>query len=145
MRSSSCALLLSSLVALLPHVAAAEALHRTWTLYHSLDPKLGAAGFTKRGVVTLTSSDDATDGLQLTVENDEEAALEALSISQMMESGWYQLQLVEEGSPSSVVPVQTTIPACQLRRANFRYVSFVKFAVVRIRTKGLNMLPEHVA
>jgi hypothetical protein len=116
---------LSSLLALLPHVAAAaEGLHRTWTLYHSLDPKLGAAGFTKRGVVTLTSgsSQETTDGIQLTIENDEEAALEALSISQMMESGWYQLQLVEEGS--KVVPVQTTIPACQLRRANFRYVSF---------------------
>lgn len=100
-------------------VQAAEDLRRTWTLYHSVNPKLGAKGFTKRGVVTLEPSDD--NQVQLTVVNDENS-LTAKDIDSMMASGWYQVKLVEDKAQDGATPVMTTVPACQMRRSNFRYV-----------------------
>ena len=97
------------------HVDAKEALRRTWTLYHSMDPKLGTKGFTKRGVVTLEPENNE---VKLTLENDENS-FTAEHLDTMMTSGWYQVKLVEDGKKAPV-PVKTTIPACQLRRANFR-------------------------
>lgn len=94
-----------------------DGLRRTWTLYHSTDPKLGDAGFTKRGVVTLEPEDNRA---KVTVENDENS-FSAAEVEKMMSSGWYQLKLVEDGPKDSVPnPVMTTVPACHLRRANFR-------------------------
>ena len=108
-------LFVSLLAVLHSAVAAADDnLQRTWTLYHSMNPKLGDAGFTQRGTVTLQADGDAA---QLTAEN---TALTAENVATMMSSGWYQVKLVENGSSSTAVPVMTTVPACQLRRANFR-------------------------
>ena len=100
-------------------VNAKDDLRRTWTLYHSMDPKLGDKGFTKRSVVTLEPENSEA---KLTLENDE-SSFSAENLEAMMSSGWYQLKLVENGK-ASTVPVKTTIPACHLRRANFRYVNF---------------------
>lgn len=111
-------LFVSLLVLLHSAVAAADDnLQRTWTLYHSMNPKLGDAGFTQRGTVTLQVATDDGDAAQLTAEN---TALTAENVATMMASGWYQVKLVENGSSSAAVPVMTTVPACQLRRANFR-------------------------
>eukprot|EP00977_Amphora_coffeiformis_P009034 scaffold2046_cov171-Amphora_coffeaeformis.AAC.1 len=96
-------------------VDAKEDLRRTWTLYHSMDPRLGEKGFTKRGVVTLEPENNQA---KLTLENDEKS-FSAENLEVMMMSGWYQVKLVEDGK-TATVPVKTTIPACHLRRANFR-------------------------
>lgn len=104
---------------------AAQDLRRTWTLYHSMNPQLGEQGFSKRGVVTLEpASGDDNDGannnpVKLTVENDADS-FTAANVEAVMSSGWYQVKLVEDGGAASVVPVMTTVPACQLRRSNFR-------------------------
>ena len=94
---------------------AKEDLRRTWTLYHSMDPKLGDKGFTKRGVVTLEPENNEA---KLTLENDENI-FSTEKLEAMMASGWYQVKLVEDGK-TGTVPVKTTIPSCHLRRANFR-------------------------
>lgn len=96
-------------------VDAAEDLRRTWTLYHSVDPNLGEKGFSKRGVLTLEPQDNE---INLTIANDDDS-LAAENVKAMMASGWYQIKLVEDGKKAPV-PVKTTVPACQLRRANFR-------------------------
>ena len=101
----------------------ADDLRRTWTLYHSMDPKLGDRGFRKRGVVTLEATADGADNnkqAKLSIENDENS-LTAADWEKVMSSGWYQVKLVEEGDDAkNTVPVKTTVPACHLRRANFR-------------------------
>lgn len=103
--------------ALVADAAAATDLKRTWTLYHSMDPKLGESGFTKRGVVTLEPEDNQA---KVTVLNDEEG-LSPEQFEKIMSSGWYQLKLVEDGPAKSVpTPVMTTVQACHLRRSNFR-------------------------
>ena len=103
---------------------ATQDLRRKWTLYHSMNPQLGERGFTKRGVVTLEAAGDNDNAdnypVKLTVENAVDSFTTA-NLETIMSSGWYQVKLVEDGGDAaSVVPVMTTVPACQLRRSNFR-------------------------
>lgn len=119
---------LSVLVVLVTTSAAATAtqtsdLRRTWTLYHSTDPSKGEQGFAKRGIVTLQPADNE---IKLSVENDPDC-LSQKDLEEMMMSGWYQVKLVENGPDAkSVVPVMTTVPACTVRRANFRCVDTIQ-------------------
>ena len=97
--------------------AASEDLRRTWTLYHSLDPKLGAKGYTKRGLVTLEAADN--NEAKFVIENDDNV-LSAADLDTALSSGWYQVKLIENGKTNNAEPVMTSVPACQLRLANFR-------------------------
>lgn len=100
-------------------VGVASDLRRTWTLYHSADPKQGESGFSKRGVLTLEPGENE---VYLSIENHDNS-FSSQDLETMMASGWYQLRLVEDGSADKKIPpVVTTVPACQVRRSNFRYV-----------------------
>ncbi len=109
---------------LIAAVNADSPLLKSWTLYHSVD---GGNDFVRRGQIRLgvaavdgdvTSSTEGTP--ELTIEHDENENLTTESIHHLIGSGLYQLKLVEDGNEANVV--MTSVPACHLRRANFRYV-----------------------
>lgn len=122
MRSKSCGFYLSLLVTVV--VNADSAFLKTWTMYHSLD---GGNDFVRRGQIRLgvTEADgdmsNTDSSLELTIEQEDDENLTTESIQPYIGSGLYQLKLVEEGNEANVV--LTSVPACHLRRANFRYVS----------------------
>jgi hypothetical protein len=93
---------------------------RSWALLHSTtDLAGGDEAFRRRGRIQLSveSGKDA----KLELENDPDA------MKEFRDQGWYRLKLVPEQRESSTSAelggVETTVPACQLRRANFRYVA----------------------
>ena len=93
---------------------------RSWALLHSTTDRSGGdQSFRRRGRIQLTVEDGNDAKLEL--ENDPEA------MKGFRDQGWYRLRLVPEqgGSVASAEldGVETTVPACQLRRANFRYVT----------------------
>jgi hypothetical protein len=118
------------LLSLAPRDSQAAA-QKSWTLFHSTtspaDPSKSAydvdQGFRKRGRVHL--SVEGMREVRLTLENDP-GTTQGFSTD-----GWYKLLLVpdddNQASTSSQVShvdgVETTVPACQVRRANFRYVA----------------------
>lgn len=95
--SLSCALLL------LPLVAS----KKTWTLYHAWK----GHDFSKRGSITLTLENSVPT---LSVEN-------VASATHLPSEDFYQLKLVEDGKEDSYT--LTSVPSCQVHRANFRYVA----------------------
>ena len=94
--SLSCALLL------LPLVSS----KKTWTLYHAWK----GHDFSKRGSITLTLENSVPT---LSVEN-------VASATHLPSEDLYQLKLVEDGKEDSYT--LTSVPACEVHRANFRYV-----------------------
>lgn len=96
-------LCLALLVSLVPLVVSQK---KTWTLYHAWK----GHDFTKRGQVSLSLDQDEPT---LLVQNDVKAP--SLPIEAL-----YQLKLVEDGNES--VYTLTSVPACQVHRANFRFV-----------------------
>jgi hypothetical protein len=94
---------------------------KSWALLHSTTG--GRAGedesFRRRGRVQLTVEGGKDAKIEL--ENDPDA------MKGFRDQGWYRLRLVPErgdsSAPAELDGVETTVPACQLRRANFRYVS----------------------
>jgi hypothetical protein len=131
-------------------VAAAETfdnnktLQKSWTLLHSFGDATATATatatsvFTKRGTIRLSIDENAagasTDPAKaVTMEIENEVEFSPADVQAMLEHGWYQLKIVPEdddnkdSKQSSKVPaVRTSVPACQLRRANFRYVTIVR-------------------
>jgi hypothetical protein len=91
------------------HAACEEAavVQKTWTLHHSTAPNQWEA----RGRIRLEVQDEKA---KLNVENFE---VTTDKVSSILEMEFYQLKLVDDSSSSAVV---TTVPACLLRRANFR-------------------------
>ena len=110
-------------VGLIAAVKADTTFLKTWSLYHSLD---GGKDFVRRGqirmgAVAVDSDNLSTEGaLELTIEQDDDENLTMESIQQLIGIRLYQLKLVEDGNEASVV--LTSVPACHLRRANFRCV-----------------------
>jgi hypothetical protein len=92
-----------------------ELLTKSWTLSHSFH---GGPDATIRGKITLSIANGVVD-LQL---DTDEHCLSRNAVETLWESGWYQLQLREDGDSQAPV-IRTSVPACQLVRANFRYVS----------------------
>lgn len=97
---------------------------KSWTLYHSVSSPTTSGGGTstsapsleRRGRVRLTVArgSDAT----IVVENDPHSLKTGFNAS----SGWYRLTLVpdDDDDNDNKDGVATTVPVCQLRRANFR-------------------------
>jgi len=118
------------LVLATPSFSTAEKLEKSWTLSHSFGSTSGT--FTKRGVVTLrihdsdNDSDNASDSVAaaaVSLEMEHQVDLTEAEIADMLAAGWYQIQLQETGRAGSHArPIRTSVPACQLRRANFRCV-----------------------
>jgi hypothetical protein len=123
------------LVLALPCLSAAEnddnkKLQKSWTLLHSFGAN--NSDFTKRGTIRLSideaaaaagTANDPAAAVTMEIENLTEFT--PADVQAMLEHGWYQLKIVPDDnkdSSSSVPAVRTSVPACQLRRANFRYV-----------------------
>ena len=97
----------------------ARASTKSWKLFHSTSV---TGTYVPRGTVTLSlsSSKDAESPVQLNVLNEEDAfTVEMVNEMISQEGVLYHLKLVEEGAdnPTAII---TTVPACQLRRSNFR-------------------------
>ena len=84
---------------------------RTWTLQHSFN---AGKDWSTRGELELVFPADDYEEAQLAVHNDD-SCWDSAMMNQLMETGVYQLKLL-----SNEDFVLTTVPACQLRRANFR-------------------------
>jgi hypothetical protein len=129
------------LVLVLPCLSAAETeikddkktLQKSWTLLHSFGAGAGASDFTKRGTIRLSIDEAAAaagtandPAAAVTMEIENQVEFTPADVQAMLEHGWYQLKIVpddnKDSSSSSVPAVRTSVPACQLRRANFRYV-----------------------
>lgn len=89
----------------------ANAAQKTLSLYHAVND----GNFVKRGTVALDATTE--EGLKMVVEND--ISMDAASIEAMVETGIYSLKIVDEKNDHAVM---ASVPACQLRRANFRCV-----------------------
>jgi hypothetical protein len=90
---------------------------QTWNLYHSI-PSLQVRE--QRGTITLNE-----DGsLQVSNHNDKNSPV----VSALGHGMLYQLQLE---SAEDRVLATTSVPACQVLRANFRYVIYYVYAYAR--------------
>lgn len=93
----------------------------SWTIYHSWNPqqdfvKRGSISWNKNNNDVAESSTDDSSILEIT--NEKEVSPE--DIAAMLEYGWYHIKLVPDSNPNDVV--LGTVPACHVRRANFKDV-----------------------
>ena len=124
-------------------------LEKKWGLYHSIGGRNNNGEWIRRGTVSLRidpialdtndynvdssnsqkkEKDDEDDHphIQLQVDNDD-ACLSETALQSLKDSHWYKLKLVEEAQDAeenqggSSLSVITSVSACQVRRANFRY------------------------
>lgn len=84
---------------------------KSWQLLHSLD---SGKTFTERGTVFLALTDAGE--VEINVANADNC-LDLQSINSLI-GGLYQVKLVKDQDESTAV--LTSVPACQVRRANFR-------------------------
>lgn len=92
---------------LLPLCAASK----SWQLLHSLN---SGKTFTERGTVSLALNEAGE--VEINVENAENC-LDLQAVNSLT-GGLYQVKLVKDNDESTAV--LTSVPACQVRRANFR-------------------------
>jgi hypothetical protein len=79
----------------------------SWTVYHSWN---GGQDYSRRGVLEWSQDDEA-----LVVTNDK-GALDKESLQAMLDYGWYSIKIDTLDGDY----VLATVPACNLRRANFK-------------------------
>ena len=109
----------------------------SWTVYHSWDSD---QTFQRRGILTWTGLDssaetDPTEDAPSTTStikkddptmkagfrfvNDDDATLTQKDVQDMLSYGWYHIKIQGSGSDGSDYTM-ATVPACNLRRANFK-------------------------
>ncbi|CAJ1962074.1 unnamed protein product [Cylindrotheca closterium] len=81
----------------------------TWTVYHSFNAD---QEFSRRGELKWSPEEGA---LQIT---NEESALSTESIQAMLDYGWYHVKIQNPNDTNDFV--LSTVPACSIRRANFK-------------------------
>jgi len=108
----------------------------SWTVYHSWDSD---QTFQRRGVLKWTGSDSSTEtdpnddsaattsvkkddptmnaGFRFV--NDEDVTVTQKDVQDMLSYGWYHIKIEGSGSDGSDYTM-ATVPACNLRRANFK-------------------------
>lgn len=101
---------LISALALLGSVIQVSSNSPSWTIYHSwnLDQE-----FSKRGELTWSEEEAA---LQIT---NDESSITQESIQAMLDYGWYHVK-IENNNAAEDDFVLSTVPACSIRRANFK-------------------------
>ena len=110
---------------------------RSWTLYHAVVDGKSDPDFTVRGQITLSLKDtneasvkkdkkvsplkgkDVDSPFQVELQHREEKVSSDFIQQILKEDSFYQLKLVSNDSRSAPSLI-STVPACQLRRANFR-------------------------
>ena len=81
----------------------------SWTVYHSFNAD---QEFSRRGELKWSPEEGA---LQIT---NEESALTKESIQAMLDYGWYHVKIQNPNDDNDFV--LSTVPACSIRRANFK-------------------------
>lgn len=119
----NCSFLGLSVLGLLIHVLSfqltlAESITKTYQVYHSIKPRTNPNAFSRRGDITLSSTDDDVavsfqeadqGGLSQNAFEDLDALVES--------NGLYRLKLVDEETGRSVL---ASVPSCEVRKSNFR-------------------------
>ena len=100
-------LLLPLLALLLPALVVCSNNEKSWTLYHAWK----GHDFTKRGKISLKLVESVPT---LTIDNLEDTKKSIPPLDDL-----YQLKLVQDGTKNNVYTL-TSVPACQVHRANFR-------------------------
>eukprot|EP00531_Pseudo-nitzschia_arenysensis_P002986 CAMPEP_0116137400 /NCGR_PEP_ID=MMETSP0329-20121206/12228_1 /TAXON_ID=697910 /ORGANISM="Pseudo-nitzschia arenysensis, Strain B593" /LENGTH=285 /DNA_ID=CAMNT_0003632313 /DNA_START=82 /DNA_END=939 /DNA_ORIENTATION=- len=98
-------------VLLVAAVASAESAI-SWTIYHSWNQK---QDYVKRGTLDWGTSEESGDKKEFTIVNESE--LGPKEIQEMLDYGWYHVKIQGSNQKSFVFQ---TVPACNLRRANFK-------------------------
>ena len=96
------------LLLLAASISVASAAGPSWTIYHSWN---GGEEFSRRGVLEWSEEEKS-----FSVTNDEQA-LTKEQVQAMLDYGWYQVKIDNSENDDYVL---ATIPACNLRRANFK-------------------------
>jgi hypothetical protein len=86
----------------------------SWTIYHSWD---GGNEYTRRGVLEYKKGNGEEEA-GFVITNDE-AALTKDQVAAMLDFGWYHVK-IDTNTGNGDDFVLATIPACNLRRANFK-------------------------
>lgn len=89
---------------------------KSWSLFHSFD---SGKTFTERGTLSLRLTEEGQ--VEAKVEHSSNAGLELDQVNALAAKNLYQLKL----TTSTGEEVITSVPACQVRRANFRYVGLL--------------------
>ncbi len=92
--------------------------NKSWELLHSLD---SGKSFSSRGTVSLALNDAGE--VEISVAN-ADSCLDLQTVNSLA-GGLYQIKLIKDNDESTAV--LTSVPACQVRRANFRYVDVLHF------------------
>jgi len=118
-------LALLSLVQSVPtQVAAEDAGQRlSWTIYHSWNPN---QQFVRRGSLTWGSPIEVEEGAKgdntkkefRIINDDASANMTGKDVREMLEYGWYHVKIQSRDDANNFV--FQTVPACNLRRANFK-------------------------
>jgi hypothetical protein len=134
-RLKNLATITNLLLVLAPFTTAAVG--RSWTLYHAVVDGTSEPDFTVRGQVTLSLKDpnevsakkdkklsaikgkDNDSPFQVELQHTEEKISSDFMQQILKEDSFYQLKLVPNDSRSAP-SILSTVPACQVRRANFR-------------------------
>lgn len=87
----------------------------SWTIYHSWNPD---QEFVRRGSLTWgPEEDDPSKNVFQIINDDESSNLNSKDIKDMLEYGWYHVKIQGQAEDTFVFQ---TVPACNLRRANFK-------------------------
>ena len=86
----------------------------SWTIYHSWNQE---QEFSRRGQLVWGPTDDS-DEFEFQLINDEATTMQPDDVRAMLEYGWYHVKIEQSDSDSK--SIFQTVPACNLRRANFK-------------------------
>lgn len=95
------------------------------TLQVESDGPIDKVNVSMIAIPTAVSIDEPDTKNAETIEENAQPVLKlsGKQVQAMLRAGWYQLKLVPDdrnGNQDAATPVITTVPACLLRRANFR-------------------------
>jgi len=84
----------------------------SWTIYHSWNQ---GQEFSRRGKLVWGPTEES-DNFEFQIVNDESTIFQPSDVRDLLEYGWYHVKIVGSNDQS----VFQTVPACNLRRANFK-------------------------
>ena len=103
-----------------------ESISRSYNVLHSFKPN---EPFTLRSTISLTPSPE-TNGIVTSIVHTNDCLSNALlerMDALITDGGYYQVKVVDSESDHTIL---TSVEACQVRRANFRYVTSSTMIIV---------------
>lgn len=113
-------LLLSILAGFRSQSVADESPALSWTVFHKVISADKDAEFERRGIITLSLSDEGST-VDLKIVNSEAPASSLVyeDLTEVSTPKLYQIKVVSD-TDSNLVPVTTTVPACQVVLSKYR-------------------------